>query len=175
MSFLARIPASVYLIGLAAALLSAGGIGMAMWNDAAETERVALGGGANMQAGLAYAFFAGIVPAFTWIGAGIASGILVAKRVRGRQDAGALEQSWGIRATTSLGHMLAVLLLASMIVWLCWLAVDAILYRAYGEYAEVGSMTRNVPAVFGLVFGLGMTGALPAILLTASAPGPDDE
>ncbi|MGO1545436.1 MAG: hypothetical protein ACTHXA_13975 [Gulosibacter sp.] len=175
MATLRRVPTLVHIICLVAGLFVAAGIGAAIWFEAAEALRVEQGGEANMQVGLAYGFFGGIIPVFTLLAAGISSGILIARRTRARQDAGLIRQGWPKRTLTSLGFMLLEFAAVAVLVGLIWFGIDAAMQRAYGDLASESDMVRSLGTVLGLVFGPGMTGALPAILLTASAPGPNDE
>ncbi|KAB1643248.1 hypothetical protein [Gulosibacter chungangensis] len=176
MANLRRVPTLVYLVLLVATVLTAASIGGAQWFEAAENQRVAAGGGANQQVGLAYAFFAGYIPVMVLLAAGITSGIFLAKRIRARQDAGLTPAGWGNRAGVSLGMLLLLFAIVSVVVWLLWFAVHLVLLRNYGSaiIGEAG-MAGTFPTVLGLIFGPGMTGGLPAVLMTASAPTEEEE
>lgn len=175
MASLRRVPTLVYVILFVAGVLTSLSIGAALWFEAAENLRLAEGGDANMQVGLAYALFAGFVPVIVILAAGISSGILLAKRARARQDAGLTPPGWGNRAGTSLGMLILLLVLMSAMVFVLWFGAHVLLLRAYGEeIVNAADMSGNIPTVLGLVFGPGMTGGLPAVLMTASAPTDDE-
>lgn len=176
MANLRRVPTLVYIVLLIAAILAALSIGGAQWFEAAENQRVAAGGEANLQVGLAYAFFAGYIPVMVLLAASITSGILLAKRIRARQDAGLTPAGWGNRAGVSLGLLVLLFAGVSVLVWLFWFAAHVLLVQSYGAtvVGEAG-MAGTLPTVLGLVFGPGMTGGLPAVLMTASAPTEEEE
>lgn len=176
MANLRRIPTLVSVIVTVAAVLASLSIGAALWFEAAENLRVAQGGEPDTQVGLAYAFFAGYVPVIVILAASISSGILLAKRTRARQDTGLIPAGWGNRAGTSLGLLIALLALAAILVWILWFGIHVVLLQAYGEeVVSAAGMAGSFPTVLGLVFGPGMTGGLPAVLMTASAPSPEEE
>lgn len=173
---LRRVPTLVYVILLVAAVFAALSIGGALWLEAAENQRVMAGGEPDIQVGLGYAMLAGFVPVVCILGAAIATGILLAKRTRARQDAGLTLSGWGNRAGTTLMTMVILLAGVSIVVWLVWYLCHVMLVQSYGEeIIGAAGMAGSFPTVLGLVFGPGMTGALPAILLTASAPTAEEE
>lgn len=173
---LRRIPNSVFLVMAIAALLVAASIGAALWVEASENQRVAEGGDADMQTGLAYALFAGFVPVIVMIAASIYSGIVIAKRTRARQDAGLTPAGWGTRAGASLGALLVALAGVMLVVWVIWFAIHMLLSQLYDDQVVSGArMAGSFTTVLGLVFGPGLTGGLPTILMTASAPTPEEE
>lgn len=176
MAKLGRIPTLVYIIIVVAAVLASLSIGGALWIEAAENLRLKEGGEADMQVGLAYALFAGFVPVMIILAASITSAIMLAKRVRARQDTGLAPAGWATRAGNTLGLLIVLLAVAGLIVWLVWFLIHILLVQAYGSdvVGEAG-MSGTFPTILGLIYGPGMTGGLPAALFTASAPTEEEE
>ncbi|MDJ1370821.1 hypothetical protein [Gulosibacter molinativorax] len=173
---LRRVPNSVFLVMAITAVLVALSIGAALWIEASENQRVADGGAADLQTGIGYSIFAGFIPVMVMIAACIYSGIALTKRTRQRQDAGLTPAGWGTRAGTSLGTLIVLLAGVLLVVWLLWFGLHVLLLQVYDDQVIDGArMAGSFTTVLGLVFGPGLTGGLPAILMTASAPTPEEE
>lgn len=107
---------------------------------------------------------AGFFPVLIGIAASVASSILQVRRGRMRQLRGELRAGWGPRTISSFGWMLLAMAAAWIVAYAVWTLLDAATHSL-----DTAVVPRNIAVAFGLVFGPGVTGMVPAIMMSSSS------
>lgn len=162
------VPRTAWFATLAVALITAAAVSGQHWVEAT--------GGDD--SGILYPVLVAIVPVFSWIGVGIINGSTITRRARTRQNAALVPEGWVKRVFAGFWWTVILFLLAVALIGILWLLADIWISRQVTGYTGAGDeyvFPRTVAIVFGVVFAPGLTAALPSILVTASAPDPDDD
>lgn len=148
------VPAAVWGISLLAAVLSAASIALSRLFTTDPDDPGAL----------IVPLLAGFFPVLIWLGASVGCAILQVRRGRERQLQDALKRGWTPRTVSSFGWMLVVLAVAWIVAYIVWTLIDASTHSL-----DNVAIPRNLAVAFGLVFGPGLTGIVPAIMMASSS------